>query len=53
MVEMTLFAKQKWRHRYRAQTWMPGGQKEGRGLNWDIGTDIYVYTKDSLYKTDD
>ena len=45
MVQMNWFAGQKWRHRC---IWTPrgesggGGGGGGRGMNWEIGIDIYT-----------
>ena len=39
-VYMILFAKQKYRHRHREQTYTKG--KRGDGVNWEIGIDIYT-----------
>ena len=41
MVQMNLFAKQKWRRRCREQTYGPRGERGG-GMNWKIGIDIYT-----------
>ena len=41
MVYMTLFAKQKWRHRYRGQMCGDQGRMES-GMNWE--TEINIYT---------
>ena len=39
MVQLNQFAKKKYRHRYRAQTYgYPEGK--GSGMNWEIGVDI-------------
>ena len=41
LVEMNLFIKQKWSHRCGKQTY--GYQeRKGKGINWEIGTDIYT-----------
>ena len=42
MVQMNLFAGQKWRHRCREQTYGHQGRKEWVGMNWEIGIDIYT-----------
>ena len=44
---MNQFARQKWRHRYREQTYGHQGGKAvggggGGGMNWEIGIDIYT-----------
>ena len=41
MVQVILFAKQKQRHRQRTMHGCPRG-KRGRGMNWEVGTDIYT-----------
>ena len=41
---MDLFAKQKQKYQYREQIYGYQEGKEGGGMNWEIGTDIYVYT---------
>ena len=42
MVQMILFAKQKFRHRCREQTYgHQGGGRRG-GMNWEIGINIYT-----------
>ena len=53
---MNLFTKQKWSHRCRKQTY--GYQGGKRGINWEIGIDIYtllyikqITNKDLLYST--
>ena len=42
MVQMNLFTKQKYTHRCRKQTYGYQGEKEGGGINWEIGIDIYT-----------
>ena len=49
MVQMNLFARQKYRHRRREQTYGHQGGKSGcrgvgrgGGMNWEIGIDIYT-----------
>ena len=47
MVQMNRFARQKWRHRCREQTYGTKGGKWRRGggggvMNWEIGIDMYT-----------
>ena len=49
-VQMDLFAKQKQKYQYREQIYRYQEGKGGGGMNWEIGTDIYVYT--TMYKID-
>ena len=48
MVQINQFVGQKWRHRYREQTYgRQGGEAVGGGcgggvMNWEIGIDIYT-----------
>ena len=42
MVQMNLFAKQKYRHRYREQTYGYQGGEGADGMNWEIRIDIYT-----------
>ena len=58
MVQMNLFAKQKYRHRCREQTYGYQGGKGGGGMNWDIRIDTYtllcikqITNEDLLYST--
>ena len=43
---MNLFAKQKYRHRHREQTYGYQAEERGGGMNWEVG--IYVYTVSSI-----
>ena len=47
MVQVNQFARQKWRHRCREQTYGHQGGKAaggggGGGMNWEIGIDMYI-----------
>ena len=42
MVQMSQFAGQKLRHRFREQTYGHQGGGGGGGMNWEIGIDIYT-----------
>ena len=42
MVQMTLFTKQKQRHRCRNPRYRYQGGKEGGGMNWAIGVDVHI-----------
>ena len=53
---MNLFTKQKQTHKHRKQTYGYHVGKEGEGINWENGTDIYtllyvkqITNKDLLY----
>ena len=55
---MNLFTKQKQNHRCRKQTYAYQGGKEGGGINWEIGINIYtllyikqISNKNQLYST--
>ena len=58
MVQMNRFARQKYRHRCREQTYEHQGGKAGWWwMNWEIGIDIYtpifiklITNKNLLYK---
>ena len=41
MLQMNLFAKWKYRHRHREQTYGHQGGKVRGGMNWETGIDIY------------
>ena len=43
---MNLFAKQKYRHRHREQTYGYQAEEREGGMNWEVG--IYVYTVSSI-----
>ena len=43
---MNLFAKQKYRHRHREQTYGYQAEERGCGINWEVG--IYIYTISSI-----
>ena len=42
MTQMNLFMKQKQTHRYREQTCGCQGGRDGEGIDWEFGTDIYT-----------
>ena len=41
MIQMNLFAKQKYRHKHREQMYGYQGGREV-GMNWETGIDIYT-----------
>ena len=36
----------------RTKVWTLSGERGSDGMNWQIGNDIYTYTVDSMYTTD-
>ena len=48
MAQMNWFARQKYRHRCREQTYGHQGGKGEGGINWEIGIDINT----TIYKID-
>ena len=42
MIQMNLFTKLKWTHRFREQTYGYWGEGSGGGIDLEVGIDIYT-----------
>ena len=57
-IQMNLFTKQKQSHRCRKEIYDYWGWRQGEGINWETGVDVYtllyikqITNKDLLYST--